>query len=102
MNGTRCIRKGAVEAVAAWVNEQGGHWPSDVEAAAHGIADSGGTPLVVSDGARVLGVIHLKDMVKEGIKERFMRFRAMGIPHGDDYRRQSAHGGLHRPGSRRG
>ena len=79
LNGTRRIRKGAAEAVAVWVNEQGGHWPSDVEAAAHGIADSGGTPLVVADGSRVLGVIHLKDVVKEGIKERFQRFRAMGI-----------------------
>ena len=79
LNGTRRIRKGAAEAVCVWVSEQDGRWPSDVEAAAHGIADSGGTPLVVADGARVLGVIHLKDMVKEGIKERFERFRAMGI-----------------------
>lgn len=79
LNGTRHVRKGAAEAVCVWVNEQGGHWPSDVVAAAHGIADSGGTPLVVADGSRVLGVIHLKDMVKEGIKERFERFRAMGI-----------------------
>jgi K+-transporting ATPase ATPase B chain len=79
LNGTRSIRKGAAEAVNAWVKTQGGHWPLEVETVAHGIADSGGTPLVVADGARVLGVIHLKDMVKEGIKERFMRFRAMGI-----------------------
>jgi K+-transporting ATPase ATPase B chain len=79
LNGTRRIRKGAAEAVAAWVKEQGGQWPADVEAASHRIADSGGTPLVVADGPRALGVIHLKDMVKEGIKERFERFRAMGI-----------------------
>ncbi len=79
LNGTHQIRKGAAESVAIWVKEQGGCWPSDVEAAAHGIADSGGTPLVVTDGPRVLGVIHLKDRVKEGIKERFERFRAMGI-----------------------
>jgi K+-transporting ATPase ATPase B chain len=79
LNGTRQVRKGAAEAVAAWVREQGGQWPEDVEAIAHRIADSGGTPLVVADGPRALGVIHLKDMVKEGIKERFERFRAMGI-----------------------
>jgi K+-transporting ATPase ATPase B chain len=79
LNGTRQIRKGAAEAVALWVREQGGVYPPDVEAAAQGIADSGGTPLVVTDGPRVLGVIHLKDRVKAGIKERFERFRAMGI-----------------------
>ena len=48
-------------------------------AIAHGIADTGGTPLAVSDGNRVLGIIHLKDVVKGGIQERFARFRAMGI-----------------------
>ena len=45
----------------------------------HGISDTGGTPLVVSEGNKVLGVIHLKDVVKGGIRERFERFRAMGI-----------------------
>jgi K+-transporting ATPase ATPase B chain len=72
----RQIRKGAVDAVKAHV---GGKMPSEVEDAAHRIGDTGGTPLAVSDGSRVLGIIHLKDIVKQGIKERFARFRAMGI-----------------------
>ena len=55
-----------------------------------GIAKSGGTPLVVSDGARVLGVVHLKDIVKGGLKERFVRFRSDGPAHGHDHRRQPA------------
>src|SRR5262249_32787262 len=59
LNGQR-VRKGAVESVATWVKGQGGAWPMEVESAAHKIADSGGTPLVVADGARVLGVVHLK------------------------------------------
>ncbi|MEW6440071.1 MAG: potassium-transporting ATPase subunit KdpB [bacterium] len=75
----RRIRKGAVDAVALWVREQGGTMPEEVEAVADRIAASGGTPLAVTDGARVLGVIHLKDRVKEGIRDRFERFRAMGI-----------------------
>ena len=50
-----------------------------IEGVTQGIADTGGTPLAVSDGNRILGVIHLKDVVKGGIKERFDRFRAMGI-----------------------
>jgi len=75
----RRIRKGAVDAVAAHVAALGGKLPDDVAAAAARIGDGGGTPLAVSDGARVLGVIQLKDMVKEGIAERFARFRAMGI-----------------------
>ena len=57
----------------------GGSMPAEVEAAAARIGDSGGTPLAVSDGPRVLGLVHLKDVVKGGIKERFDRFRAMGI-----------------------
>ena len=78
LNGRR-IRKGAVDSVALWVQEQGGAVPPAVEAAADHIAASGGTPLVVTDGPSVLGVIHLKDRVKEGIHDRFERFRAMGI-----------------------
>jgi K+-transporting ATPase ATPase B chain len=73
--GDRQIRKGAVDAVAA----HAGNMPDDVRAAAHKIGDSGGTPLAVCDGKRVLGLIHLKDVVKQGIKDRFARFRAMGI-----------------------
>jgi K+-transporting ATPase ATPase B chain len=73
--GDRRIRKGAVDAVGA----HAGGIPDDVREAAGKIGDSGGTPLAVSDGGRVLGLIHLKDIVKQGIRERFGRFRAMGI-----------------------
>jgi potassium-transporting ATPase ATP-binding subunit len=75
----RIIRKGAVDAIVAYVGEQGGTIGSQIEGVTHGIADSGGTPLAVSEGNKILGVIHLKDMVKGGIRERFDRFRAMGI-----------------------
>jgi len=75
----RIIRKGAVDAVAKHVTALGGALPAETEAVAARIGDSGGTPLAVSDGARVLGIVHLKDVVKGGIKERFDRFRAMGI-----------------------
>jgi K+-transporting ATPase ATPase B chain len=77
--GGRQIRKGAVDAVIAHVRALGGSVPTELEGVAHGIGDAGGTPLAVSDDARVLGIIHLKDIVKGGIKERFERFRAMGI-----------------------
>jgi K+-transporting ATPase ATPase B chain len=73
--GDRQIRKGAVDAVAAYA----GTMPVDVHEIAGKIGDTGGTPLAVSDGKRVLGIIHLKDIVKQGIRERFVRFRAMGI-----------------------
>jgi K+-transporting ATPase ATPase B chain len=75
----RIIRKGAVDAIIAFVGELGGTVSSQIEGLTHGIADSGATPLVVSEGNKILGVIHLKDVVKGGIKERFERFRAMGI-----------------------
>jgi potassium-transporting ATPase ATP-binding subunit len=75
----RVIRKGAVDAVARHVASLGGSIPREVEQAAATIAKSGGTPLAVSDGSRVLGVVHLKDIVKGGIKERFARFRTMGL-----------------------
>ena len=77
--GGRAIRKGALDAVARHVASLGGALPAEVERAAAAIGDTGGTPLAVSDGAQVLGLIHLKDVVKGGIKERFERFRAMGI-----------------------
>ena len=77
--GRRVIRKGAVDAVLRHVESLGGTAPPEVEQIASRIGDAGGTPLAVSDGARVLGIIHLKDVVKGGIKERFDRFRAMGI-----------------------
>ena len=75
----RVIRKGAVDAIARHVQASSGKLPQAVEAAAGLIGDSGGTPLAVCEGPRVLGIVHLKDVVKGGIKERFDRFRAMGI-----------------------
>ena len=75
----REIRKGAVDTIINYVGELGGTVSSQIEGMTHGIADSGGTPLVVSEGNKILGVIHLKDVVKGGISERFDRFRAMGI-----------------------
>ena len=77
--GGRVIRKGAVDAVSRHVESLGGTVPEEAKTLAAKIGDSGGTPLAVSEGARVLGIIHLKDVVKGGIKERFDRFRAMGI-----------------------
>ena len=75
----RSIRKGAVDAVAAYVVAAGGTPARELKVIADRIGDSGGTPLAVSDGRTVLGIIHLKDVVKTGIRERFERFRAMGI-----------------------
>ncbi len=77
--GSRVIRKGAVDAVARHVESLGGKVPEEAQQIASRIGDTGGTPLAVSEGARILGIIHLKDVVKGGIKERFDRFRAMGI-----------------------
>ncbi len=75
----RTIRKGAVDAVIAYVKEQGGVVSEELRVIANRIGDSGGTPLAVAEGNRLLGIIHLKDIVKAGIKDRFDRFRAMGI-----------------------
>jgi K+-transporting ATPase ATPase B chain len=75
----RVIRKGAAEAITAHVQALGGAVSTHIEGIVHGISDTGGTPLVVAEGSKVLGVVHLKDVVKGGIKERFDRFRAMGI-----------------------
>jgi len=73
------IRKGAAEAVEAHVRSLGGFLPDTVRATVQQIAKSGGTPLVVSRDATMLGVIELKDIVKGGIKERFAELRQMGI-----------------------
>jgi K+-transporting ATPase ATPase B chain len=73
------IRKGAADAVEAFVVAKGGAFPGDVRNKVETIARSGGTPLVVAAGSRVLGVVHLKDIVKGGIRERFAELRAMGI-----------------------
>ncbi len=78
-DGTRRIRKGATEAVQAFVESQGGVMPKAVTQIVEQISRSGGTPLVVCDGKNVLGVIQLKDVVKGGIKERFAQLRKMGV-----------------------
>ena len=75
----RQIRKGAAENIRAWAEAQGGTYPFEVANMVDAIARDGGTPLVVAEGREVLGVIHLKDVVKGGIKERFAQLRAMGI-----------------------
>jgi K+-transporting ATPase ATPase B chain len=75
----REVRKGAVDAIESWVQERGGALVPEVRAAVETIARGGGTPLVVADGARALGVIHLKDILKGGIRERFAELRRMGI-----------------------
>jgi K+-transporting ATPase ATPase B chain len=75
----RQIRKGAADAIEAYVKGLGGAVPSEVRATVDRIAKEGGTPLVVADGAKTLGVIQLKDIVKGGIKERFGELRRMGI-----------------------
>jgi potassium-transporting ATPase ATP-binding subunit len=73
------IRKGAADSVRRWVIEQGGAVPDELETIVDGIAVQGGTPLVVANGKDVLGVIYLKDVVKQGMRERFDQMRAMGI-----------------------
>ena len=77
--GGRRIRKGAADQVANFVKENNGTPPTDLKAIVERIARSGGTPLVVADESKALGVIYLKDVVKEGIRERFERLRAMGL-----------------------
>jgi K+-transporting ATPase ATPase B chain len=77
--GARQLRKGAGDAVRSWVAGLGGHIPADLAEIVDGISREGATPLVVSDGTEVLGVIRLKDVVKPGMAERFAELRAMGI-----------------------
>ncbi|MFN7989178.1 MAG: potassium-transporting ATPase subunit KdpB [Thermoanaerobaculia bacterium] len=77
--GGRKVRKGAADAVDAFVRDLGGHFAEEVRRDVARIAGDGGTPLVVADGGRVAGTIYLKDVVKGGMKERFDRLRAMGI-----------------------
>ncbi|WTR74485.1 potassium-transporting ATPase subunit KdpB [Streptomyces zaomyceticus] len=83
-NGAAChIRKGATAQVIAWVEMYGGTVPGEARAWSDQISGAGGTPLLVAvndwDGPRVLGIVHLKDVVKDGIKERFAELRRMGI-----------------------
>nr|WSW42284.1 potassium-transporting ATPase subunit KdpB [Streptomyces sp. NBC_01001] len=79
----RKTRKGAAGSVITWVKEQGGQVSDDADLLANQISEAGGTPLLVAvkdeKGARILGVIHLKDVVKEGMRERFDELRRMGI-----------------------
>ncbi|MFU0919274.1 potassium-transporting ATPase subunit KdpB [Kluyvera sichuanensis] len=75
----RLIRKGSVDAIRRHIESNGGSFPQDVEQKVESVARLGATPLVVAEGARVLGVISLKDIVKGGIKERFAQLRKMGI-----------------------
>ncbi|MHB2008414.1 MAG: potassium-transporting ATPase subunit KdpB, partial [Acidobacteriaceae bacterium] len=75
----RTIRKGAADSIAAYLQASGGLLSDEVRADVEGIARSGGTPLVVAENNRALGVIHLKDIVKGGMRERFAQLRAMGI-----------------------
>jgi len=75
----RQIRKGSADAIEAYVQTLGGSFPREVKDSVESIARQGGTPLVVAEGPRVLGVVALKDIVKGGIKERFAELRRMGI-----------------------
>jgi K+-transporting ATPase ATPase B chain len=75
----RSLRKGAADAIRKHVEALGGRFPSEVNASVETVGRRGATPLVVSEGARVLGVVELKDIVKGGIKERFAELRRMGI-----------------------
>ncbi|MFY9584836.1 MAG: potassium-transporting ATPase subunit KdpB, partial [Candidatus Acidiferrales bacterium] len=75
----RSIRKGAPDAIAAYVAASGGSVPGEIKAMVERIGNSGGTPLLVAEERRVLGVVHLKDIVKGGLRERFEHLRAMGI-----------------------
>jgi K+-transporting ATPase ATPase B chain len=78
-NGGRTIRKGAADAIKAFIEQQGGVFPAAVQQAVQEISRVGATPLAVAENREVLGVIHLKDIVKGGIKERFAQLRSMGI-----------------------
>jgi potassium-transporting ATPase ATP-binding subunit len=75
----RRIRKGAADAIEKFLVEQGSSMPAELRQQVDRIAREGGTPLVVAEGTRALGVVHLKDIVKGGIRERFAALRAMGI-----------------------
>lgn len=84
LDGGRQIRKGAAAAVMKWVRDNGGHPTDEVGAIVDGISTGGGTPLVVAEkvdgqNAHTLGVVNLKDVVKEGMRERFAEMRRMGI-----------------------
>lgn len=73
------IRKGAADAVKAYISSRGGIYPEECELITQKVANSGGTPLVVAKNGKVLGVIHLKDIIKQGVAEKFADLRSMGI-----------------------
>jgi K+-transporting ATPase ATPase B chain len=73
------IRKGAVDAVERWVAQQGGTFPPELRKAVDDVARSGGTPLAVGSNDQVMGIIHLKDTIKGGMRERFAELRRMGL-----------------------
>lgn len=75
----RVIRKGAAEAIQKHIEGLGGSFPQQLYAAIEPISNKGGTPLLVSDGNHIVGIIHLKDVIKGGIKERFIEMRKAGI-----------------------
>ena len=77
--GDRQIRKGAADSVKRWVTELGGTIPDDLDPVVERISRAGSTPLAGADGRQIIGVIELKDVVKQGIRERFDEMRAMGI-----------------------
>jgi K+-transporting ATPase ATPase B chain len=77
--GPRQIRKGAADSVKRWVTEQGGTVPTDLDSIVERVSRAGSTPLAVADGPSILGVIELKDVVKQGIREKFDEMRQMGI-----------------------
>jgi K+-transporting ATPase ATPase B chain len=78
MDGT-LLRKGAADAIAEWVRGEGGTTPAELDGVVDRIAREGGTPLAVARNSQILGVIYLKDTVKEGMSHRFDQLRAMGI-----------------------
>jgi potassium-transporting ATPase ATP-binding subunit len=78
LNGRR-LRKGATDAIGQFVKEAGGNVPQSLSEISDRISRNGGTPLAVADGKKVLGIIHLKDIVKGGMRERLASLRAMGI-----------------------
>ncbi len=75
----RIIRKGAVDAIQKHVKNLGGSFPQELTEKIEAISNKGGTPILLSDGNQIVGLIHLKDVIKGGIKERFMEMRKMGI-----------------------
>lgn len=77
--GDEHIRKGSADAIKSYVKSQGGEYPNECAAAVTKVAEAGGTPLVVARNDKVLGVIYLKDIVKEGVKEKFDDLRKIGI-----------------------